>query len=226
MLRWLAPRLPGRQIWVCYDWDADLLALAEREEPCAEDGSPVTVLARHRDVTRLEPGQCAGATLITTSALLDLLTADELDRLVATCSDAECPALLTLSVTGQVRLWPPDPLDAVLRDAFNAHQRRSTGMRQLLGPDAAGAAVRAFRRTGAQVTIRASTWRLGPASYALTAAWLTGWVAAACEQHPELRTKAQDYVRRRRDDLASGRLRVVVCHHDLLVEPATMRGVG
>ncbi|HZC71625.1 MAG TPA: class I SAM-dependent methyltransferase [Jatrophihabitans sp.] len=220
MLRWLAPRLAGPQHWVCHDLDADLLAETLREQrPQAADGSAVTVDVRQGDVTRLAPGECVGAALITTSALLDLLTADELDRLVATCMTEQSPALLSLSVTGRVELRPPHPLDAAIADAFNAHQRRSTDGRQLLGPDAAAAAVRAFRSFGCDVVVRTSPWRLGAESSALTSAWLTGWLSAACEQRPELTAHAAEYARQRHADAAAGRLRVLVQHRDLLVLP-------
>ena len=79
MGRWLAPLLPGPQHWVLHDRDPDLLALAEADQPGpAADGAAVTVETRLSDVTRLGRDELAGATLITASALLDLLTADEL----------------------------------------------------------------------------------------------------------------------------------------------------
>jgi SAM-dependent methyltransferase len=214
MLRWLAPRLPGPQHWICWDLDADLLALAAEEHR-----RDVTVELRQQDVTRLAPGECAGATLITASALLDLLTADEVDRLVGTCADAHCPALFTLSVTGRVELDPPHPLDDEIAAAFNDHQRRAIGGRRLLGPEAADEAARGFRRAGFDVTVRPSPWRLGPASRDLAAAWFTGWLAAACEQRPDLVARTGEYARRRRADAAAGRLRVVVHHRDVLARP-------
>ena len=79
MGRWLAPRLPGPQHWVVHDRDADLLKLAVADAPGpAADGSAVTVEARRSDITRLAPDDLAGASLVVASALLDILTADEL----------------------------------------------------------------------------------------------------------------------------------------------------
>ena len=79
MGRWLAPLLPGPQHWVVHDRDADLLEVAAADLPGpAADGAAVTVEARQSDITRLHPGDLTGATLITASALLDLLTEDEL----------------------------------------------------------------------------------------------------------------------------------------------------
>ncbi|HET6626719.1 MAG TPA: class I SAM-dependent methyltransferase [Nocardioidaceae bacterium] len=220
MARWLAGQLTGPQRWVLYDRDAELLVFAaESPPPAASDGAPVAVETRRRNLTRLEPPELAGAHLVTASALLDMMTAEELDRLVATCARAGCPVLIALSVTGRVELTPPDPLDEVVTEAFNAHQRRTTGGRRLLGPDAVGAAVDGFTRRGRDVVTRPSPWRLGSGQATLAAAWFTGWAAAACEQRPSLRDATTDYTQRRRADLAAGRLRVTVHHEDLLVRP-------
>ena len=90
MGRWLAPLLPGPQRWVLHDRDPDLLAVAEANQPgTARDGSAVTVETRLSDVTRFGRSELADATLITASALLDLLTADELGGLVRACVEAE-----------------------------------------------------------------------------------------------------------------------------------------
>ena len=220
MGRWLAPRLAGSQHWLLYDRDAGLLAQAAAEMPgVAADGAAVTIQTRQRDITRLDAGDLAGASLVTASALLDMMTAGELERLVTTCADARCPALMTISVIGRVDLTPADPLDASIASAFNAHQRRTTVGGRLLGPDAVDAAVDIFTRLGADVLVRPSPWRLGPAQAALAIQWLTGWVGAACEQRPELTSDAAPYVRRRLAQARAGRLSVRVHHHDLLARP-------
>lgn len=220
MARWLAPLLPGPQHWVLYDRDADLLAVTAAGLPAAAaDGTAVTGETRQRDITRLGAGDLAGASLLTASALLDMLSADELDRLVTACAGAGCPVLVTGSVVGRVDLLPGDPLDELVGDAFNGHQRRTIGGRRQLGPDAVGAAVDAFTRLGADVVVRPSPWRLGPAHAALAAEWFTGWVGAAGEQRPELAGATAAYVRRRLGEAAAGRLGVTVHHQDLLALP-------
>jgi hypothetical protein len=191
MGRWLAPRLPGPQHWIMYDRDADLLETAVADMvDAAADGAPVTVEARQRDITRLTADDLDGAGMITASALLDMLTADEVERVVAACAGAGCPTLLTLSVIGQVELTPVDPLDAEIAEAFS--------------------------RRGVNVLTRPSPWRLGPGQAELTSEWLGGWLAAACEQRPELAGPVAAYADRRLADAAAGRLEVVVGHHDLL----------
>ena len=210
MGRWLAPRLPGPQHWVVHDRDERLLELAIAHRPAA---TAITVEARRSDITRLAPGDLAGASLVVASALLDLLTADELARMLGACTG--CPMLLALTVVGRVTLTPADPLDARIVAAFNAHQRRG----RLLGPDAVAAAVDQLRGSGAEVIVRPSPWRLDAAHADLMAEWLGGWVAAACEQEPALAAQAAAYRDRRLAQAAAGELAVTVDHADLLVLP-------
>lgn len=220
MLRWLAPQLDSAQHWVMYDRDDDLLAEVEaRNVVLGAHAAAVTIEVRPRDITRLEPDDLGTASLVTASALLDMFTADELDRFVTSCARAQCPVLLTLSVVGHVELSPADELDEAFQQAFNAHQRRFTDGRQLLGPDAASMAGAAFTALGADVTVSSSPWHLGPEERALTAAWLEGWVGAAVEQEPALGTDSAAYVRARMEQVEAGELTVRVDHHDLLVLP-------
>lgn len=218
MGRWLAPLLTGPQHWVLHDRDEDLLARAVADVPGpAADGAAVTVAARRTDLARLNADDLAGATLITASALLDILTAEELERLAGLFAGAGCPVLLTLSVVGRVELAPADPLDRRVAAAFDAHQRRPTPRGRLLGPDAPEVAAETFRRLGAEVIERPSPWRLGATHSDLTAEWFSGWVEAACEQEAELSREREPYARRRLEQAHAGELAVTVGHADLLV---------
>lgn len=220
MGRWLAPRLPGAQQWVIHDRDADLLESAALNLPGpAADGAAVTVEPRHSDLSRLRPSDLAGASLITASALLDMMTRHELAGLLTVCADAACPVLLTLSVVGRVSLIPEDPLDRRVAAAFNDHQRRPTERGLLLGPDAVAFAVEEFGRLGREVLVRPSPWRLGASEADLTAEWFTGWIAAAREQDAELAAETEPYTSRRLAQARAGQLLVTVEHADLLVLP-------
>jgi hypothetical protein len=220
MGRWLAPRLPGPQHWVVHDYDADLLEVAAADRPgLAADGAAVTVEPRRSDITQLLPGDLVGATLITASALLDVLTEDELAALMTLFADAGCPVLLTLSVLGRVELTPSDPLDLRVGAAFNDHQRRPTERGRLLGPDAVDVAVDGLRQLGREVLVRASPWQLGRSEANLAAEWLTGWVDAACEQQTSLAGEIDGYARRRLAHATAGRLRITVDHADALAVP-------
>ncbi|MEU6322503.1 class I SAM-dependent methyltransferase [Streptomyces sp. NPDC047009] len=223
MGRWLAPLLDGAQHWVLHDRDPYLLHFATVGAPRAgADGSPVTVTTQRGDIGRLTPDALTGASLVTASALLDVLTADEMDTLAAAVVGAGCPALLTLSVVGRVELTPAHPMDEEIGDAFNAHQRRGG----LLGPDAVVAARETFDRLGADLRAHPSPWRLGPEQAELTEEWLRGWVGAAVEQRPGLAARAAAYLRDRSAACAAGELRVTVHHSDVLVLPRPTGGAG
>lgn len=213
MGRWLAARLPGRQHWILVDHDVGLLNQASAALPrTSADNAPVTAAVRQLDLGTLTVRDVVGSALVTASAVLDLLTRADVERLAEACVQAECPALLTLTVTGQVSFHPANPMDLPLAAAFNAHQRRGG----TLGPDAVAATAAAFTRLGAHVTTRPSPWRLGSHRPALTRQWLRGWVDAACEQQPELAGEATDYLQRRLAEVDAGQLRVRVDHRDLL----------
>ena len=199
MGRWLAPRLPEPQHWVVHDHDEDLLELAA-----------ATFETRRSDITRLTPEDLAGASAIVASALLDMLTADELARMLSPC--AGHPMLIAMTVAGRVSLSPADPFDAQFVAAFNAHQRR--GGR--LGPDAVDAAV---EQLPGEVLVRPSPWRLGAAHADLLTKWFSGWVVAAGEQEPALAAEVGAYRDRRLAQVAAGELAVTVDHADLLVLP-------
>ncbi|MFJ3822215.1 class I SAM-dependent methyltransferase [Streptomyces nodosus] len=216
MGRWLAPLLDGAQHWVLHDRDPYLLHFATVGAPrAAADGSPVTVTTQRGDIGRLTPDALTGASLVTASALLDVLTTEEIGTLAAACAGAGCPALLTLTVAGRVELTPAHPMDEEIQEAFNAHQRRG----ELLGPDAVDTAREAFGRLGATVLTQPSSWVLGPEQAELTEEWLRGWVGAAVEQRPGLAARADTYLHDRLDACAAGELCVVVHHEDLLVLP-------
>jgi SAM-dependent methyltransferase len=208
MGRWLAGRLGGVQHWVLHDRDPRLLGLAEASVSAIAD---VTAETREGDLTALTAADLAGADLVTCSALLDLLTAGEMNALAAACVEAHVPALFTLSVAGRIDLDPAEPLDAAFQDAFNAHQRRVVDGRRLLGPDAVHIAEKAFVAAGASVRTEQSPWRLK--ADPLLREWLRGWVGAAVEQEPALATEAPEYLRRRSEASA------VVHHVDLLAIP-------
>ena len=211
MGRWLAPRLPGPQHWVVHDRDADLLELA----PPPRRSRAATVETRQSDVTGSAPGDLAGASLVIASALLDLLTADELARMLGAC-------------TGRL----PDAARADRRRSRHACARRIPSTRRWpprSTPTSAAAACSARTPSRPPSTRsagrapRSSSGRARGASDAadadLTAEWFDGWIAAACEQEPALAAEAGAYRERRLAQAAAGELAVTVDHADLLVLP-------
>ncbi|MFI9380405.1 SAM-dependent methyltransferase [Kutzneria sp. NPDC052558] len=217
MGRWLSPLLPNPQHWIMQDREPDLLGHVYMG---VTSSAPVTVETRLGDLGGVTAADLAGTSLVTASALLDILTAGEVDRLAAACVEARVPALFTLSVLGEVELSPAEPFDADITAAFNEHQRRVQDGRRLLGPDAPAAIVESFEKRGASVQVAPSPWQLGGEHTELTAEWLRGWVGAAVEQRPELTAASAGYLRQRLDSIEAGRLTGSVGHVDVLAVPA------
>ncbi|GAA1942734.1 SAM-dependent methyltransferase [Microbacterium deminutum] len=215
MLRWLAPFLGGRQTWVLHDADPALLA-GSPEDPAGLSSPPVVIRASEADASPLSDDALEGASLITASGLLDLITREEAQAIVRACVTSGAPALLTLTVTGRIRLEPVDPGDRVFESTFNDHQRRMAGDRRLLGPDAVGTVVDLFRDAGWSVRVADSAWQLDATDQRLIQEWLEGRVAGAVEERPALQEWADEYSRTRARQLADGTLRIVVDHQDIL----------
>lgn len=219
MMRWLARRLPGPQTWVLHDWNPELLAHAVRESAADRSGQAVVARTNVEQVALMSEDALAGASLITASALLDVLTLAEIEAIVRACLAARAPALFSLSVTGRVRLNPDDAGDRVFEAAFNEHQRRADGGRRLLGPDAVETAAALFAAAGWSVRIADTPWLLDASDRELLEEWLHGWVTAAVEARGALREWAEEYLRTRGAQVADSSLRVRVDHRDLLAWP-------
>jgi hypothetical protein len=103
-LRALAPRLPGRQNWRLFDNDFCLPARAGAIAPPA----PVTVTATPLDLGRdLEVALDGSIDLVTTSALLDLVSESWLERLVVELSARSIPFYAAISHDGRIEIVPP-----------------------------------------------------------------------------------------------------------------------
>lgn len=220
MMRWLAPLMPGPQTWVLHDWNADLTERAMDAAPPRDlFGAPVSIRSRVGELERLECRDLDGAALVTASALLDVLTAREAHAIAAACVEVGAPALLSLSVTGDVELRPRDTRDALFEAAFNAHQRREDRGRRLLGRYGGPIVRGLFAEAGWNVRTARTRWRLTDAEPGLLREWFEGWVGAAEEHCPELRDECAGYRELRERHLERGELSAVVHHLDLLVWP-------
>jgi hypothetical protein len=220
MMRWLAPLLPGPQTWVLHDWNASLTDRAlGGERPLDAEGNPVSVSTRVGELVHLAADDLQGAALVTASALLDVLTARETHAIVRSCVAIGAPALLTLSVTGEVELNPSDARDDVFGRAFDAHQRRVVRGRPLLGRYGATIARGLFEQAGWHVREAVTSWRLGPHEPRLLREWFDGWVGAAVEQRPDLHDESLSYRQLRATQRERGELSATIRHVDLLAWP-------
>jgi hypothetical protein len=218
-LRSLSPRLPVTQSWRLADNDLGLLARAgELARPPSLTVAPFAVdLARD-----LEAALDGPIELITTSALLDLVSHDWLDRLATECAARRLPVYAALSYDGLATVDPVDPFDATMIDAVNMHQRTDKGFGPALGPAAAAAAPDRFKAMGYRVTQGASDWVFAAKDVEIQTELLTGWAAAAREMSVPL-DKVIAWLARRRDHIAAGRSAMRVGHADFFAQPIATR---
>jgi len=226
-VRHLAPRLPGPQRWRLLDADPSLLERAR--ERCAGlrslDGAPVAVETRTLDLARASLEEaCDGASLVTASALLDLVSERWLRDLAAACARAGAVALLALDYDGRRECVPGEAGDGPALAAFNLHQRRDKGFGPALGPRATEVAASAFAARGFQVQVAPSDWQLGAEAAGLQAALLRGWAEAAIAAQPDDRAAHEAWLGRREAHAAAGASRLRVGHQDLLAVPPLQPG--
>ncbi|MEQ9334231.1 methyltransferase domain-containing protein [Thalassobaculum sp.] len=172
--RHLAPRLPAGQAWTLVDADGALLAAAARNDPA--------VAVRQADLAaELEAALPDGTDLVTASALIDLVSAEWLQRLVARVEALGAALLVVLTYDGRTAWQPADPLDSRVLELVNRHQRSDKGFGPALGPDAGPALA---RLCGGRLVQASSDWAIGPGDDAMRAALVEGWAAAAIELSP------------------------------------------
>ena len=161
--------------------------------------------------------------LVTTSALLDLVSDQWLERFVVEAATRRLPVYAALIYDGEVALEPGDPFDAAVIAAVNRHQRGDKGFGPALGPRAAGAAVARFERTGYAVISGKSDWVVPPQDAAFQAEIVGGWSIAARELDELPSGEIATWLTRRRDLIAAGRSRLRVGHVDLFARPTGTR---
>ncbi len=170
-VRALSPHLPEGARWRLVDNDPELL---ERAASAAGAHAQTYRL----DLADLEALPLEGVTLVTASALLDLMPEAWVRNLAARLG---VPFYAALSYDGRMSWRPADPRDEAITHAFNRHQRSDKGMGAALGPDAAPVAATIFADAGFDVLRAPSDWQLGTGSAPLQAELLAGIAAAAAE---------------------------------------------
>lgn len=208
---YLEPRLPFATRWTLLDHDPLLL-----QHPRHGDGRRVLGgVERIADLLDDSPSPGAGR-LITCSALLDLLDADQLDLLARTVVDGDAAGLFALSVTGTVTLTPPNPADRLVQEAFDAHQRRAGRC----GPDAPTHLRSALGARGRSAVLVQTPWRLTAREHTgLLERYLSERAEVAVEHDPSLAAPAHRWLDSRLTQVQAGSLDVEVGHVDLLTVP-------
>jgi hypothetical protein len=233
-VRYLAGRLESPLGWRLTDRDPVLLGeVVPRLSAWAAgrgavvSGSPSGVLirgaglechveTRRVDLARLtDDGLFADSTLVTASALLDLVSSRFVDALAARCRRVGAVVHFALTYDGRWSAVPADPDDELLRGLVNRHQRSVKGFGKALGPDAAAYAVRAFGDAGYEVRTAASDWRLGAADAALQRALVGGWAQAAAAIERAASPAIERWKLQRLEWIRDGVSEIAVGHRDL-----------
>jgi SAM-dependent methyltransferase len=213
-MRMMVPLLPARQTWRLIDNDKSLLAAAAAAGPAGVNVA--TIAANLADAVEERLGDCD---LVVTSALLDLVSAAWLDRLVAALARLSRPFYAALSYDGTVALSPGSRYDMEVIDAVNRHQRTDKGFGPALGPDAALAAPERLRAAGYRVVEGRSDWELGPADTPIQLEMLAGWAGAAREIGADP-AAVERWLGERREHVSAGRSQMRVGHIDFFATPA------
>jgi hypothetical protein len=217
-MRAVAPLLPTPQVWRLLDNDAGLLEAAHDEAPAVCEVTTV-----HVDLAGdLGRALAADTDLVTTSALLDLVSTDWLDRLVAMLAISGRPLYAALSYDGRVSLSPASVSDEAIIAAVNRHQLTDKGFGPALGPGAATAAPDRLRAQSFAITEGRSDWSFAPSDRAIQLEMLAGWASAAAEigVAPGL---IDDWLAERREHIAGGRSQMLVGHLDFFAAPMGRR---
>jgi hypothetical protein len=217
-MRAVAPLLPAGQTWRLVDNDIALLETATETTPAMHE-----VTTAHFDLAEDLGRAIADDTdLVTTSALLDLVSAEWLERLVSSLSVSGRPLYAGLSFDGRVDLTPACRGDAAIIAAVNLHQLTDKGFGPALGPRGGAAAVAALQAEGFVIAQGASDWVFGPADDAIQREMLAGWAGAAGDMGiaPGL---LDAWLAERRAHVAARRSEMRVGHLDFFAAPIGTR---
>ncbi|MDO8934091.1 MAG: class I SAM-dependent methyltransferase [Rhodocyclaceae bacterium] len=219
-LRALGPLLPARQSWKLVDNDLGLLARIKATPPAKDVAVTAIPLDLNRD---LEAALDGPVDLVTTSALLDLVSDTWLDRLAVEIAARAIPFYAALSYDGRIAFTPPDPLDTAINAAVNAHQRTDKGFGPALGPGAAAFAIARFEAVGYSVIHGTSDWVMEPDDFDIQTELLAGWASAAHDTGALSRTDTTAWLARRRESVAAGHASLHVGHVDFFATPSVTR---
>ena len=219
---YLTGRLPSRQDWLLVDQDAELLAAMTERRRSSAMAAGVRVAVEQRDLATGGDmaGSFEGRSLVTASALLDLVSADWLQALVVGCRRARAAMLFALTYSGRIECTPREEEDALIRDLVNRHQRKDKGFGPALGPTAVDAAEHALTAAGYRVMREPSDWVLTKADSELQRQLIAGWAEAARAISPDRLESIAGWRERRLSHVDAGRSDIVVGHEDIAGIPS------
>lgn len=219
-LRALAPRLLSKQTWRLADNDRVLLAHALTHVRPANVSVTTVEADLNRDLDRVLGGSID---LITTSALLDLVSETWLQRFVREAAARSLPVYSALDYDGRAEIAPADELDEAIIAAVNAHQRDDKGFGPALGPLAAQAAIARFEASGYSVVHGQAEWIAEPQDRAFQIEIFRLWANAARQPGALSSGDIDKWLIRRGDLVVAGRSSLRVGHVDFFAQPIGTR---
>jgi hypothetical protein len=217
-MRAVAPLLPSRQTWRLVDNDIALLEAAAETTPATHE-----VTTAHLDLADDLGRAIADDTdLVTTSALLDLVSAQWLERLVAILAISRRPLYAALSFDGRVDLAPACRDDAAIIAAVNRHQLTDKGFGPALGPHGGAAAMAALQAEGFTIAQGVSDWVFEPVEEAIQREMVASWAGAASEMGIAPGA-IEAWLAERRAHIAASRSSMRVGHLDFFAAPIGTR---
>jgi hypothetical protein len=161
--------------------------------------------------------------LVTTSALLDLVSPEWLDRLIVEVAARRLPFYGALTYDGRAVAEPVGHHDVELLAGFNLHQRTDKGFGPALGPSAAARAARRFEQFGYVVVEGHSDWLFGPEDRNIQEALFVRWAEVGPLTTTLSSHEIAGWLAWRRGHLAQGRSRLRVGHVDIFAHPIGIR---
>jgi hypothetical protein len=239
LFRYLAPRLSGCQTWRLVDRSDNLLRQSASRLVTWADAKQLTVggskdlwcasnareeyclFHEQKDFGRglADFSFHSQIHLITASALLDLVSLNWIEELIALCSRIQASFYGSLTYDGKIDWLPSHPSDIKLLRLLNKDQRRDKGLGPALGPDSIVAVKRCLALRGFVVSTAPSPWILGAEDADLQKALLSQW-SALLEQNSDWNPHEFRLWRKfRLEAIARGKSQLTVGHQDIWAVP-------
>lgn len=202
----------GGCVWRLVDHDGALLTTALKRH-----GRQCIIEDYQADLAAIDELPLGGATLVTASALFDLVSEAFVGQLVARLVAQRTALYAALNYDGATTWTPGHPFDAAVLAAFNLDQRRDKGFGPALGPDAVACMQSALERAGFSVRLASSPWRLGAGDQTLIAELVRGIASAVADGYGLDAARLQDWQEFRLAHATDGGC--MVGHLDLLALP-------
>jgi SAM-dependent methyltransferase len=189
--------------WRLIDNDPSLLSEAKRRHETSNRIE--TCLA---DLSNIQKISFQNVNLVTTSALLDLVSANFIRDLAQTVKaeshEATVAVYSALNYDGTAKWTPQHPLDEKMLSIFNEDQLRDKGFGPALGPGASESFKDEFKAVGFTIMTANSPWKLEPNDHELTTSLIDGFAEVALQREECSNSEIENWRSFRKNQLYKG----------------------